>query len=413
MDSRFHRPYGSHPTLISLTRCLSVAGLIILGVAMSLPILAAPRLQTFHIEAGDATLTLTEFSRQSSLQLIFDYNVVRGRKTHAVSGELEASTALKQMLEDTGLQFDFVNEKTLAVTLSKHQSPGSAVVEAPSTPQRTQPAEAQSVALQGPGSAEVRAEPRTPVLEQITIVGTHLRGEEPVGEHVVHLDREDIDGSPTGTVQDLLRTLPQVFGGGPTEDTHYFGMDTATNSGIGTGINLRGLGARATLVLINGKRLAPSGTEGQFADIENIPLSAVERVDILSDGASALYGADAVGGVVNFVMRDNFNGAETFARAGSGTQNTLEEYRVAQNLGSHWDSGNGMLSLEFYKRGDLPASARRYTTSDLTSLGGSNFDINESNPGTLIARGQTYAIPLGQDGTHLTPSQLVSGTQNL
>src|SRR5437879_8362152 len=107
MDSRPHRPHGSSPTrMVAL-------GLIALGLLIGLPALATPKLQTFHIEAGDATLTLNEFSRQSSLQLLFDYNVVRGRKTRAVSGELEAQAALEQMLVDTGLVFDFVNDRTL------------------------------------------------------------------------------------------------------------------------------------------------------------------------------------------------------------------------------------------------------------------------------------------------------------
>ena len=70
----------------------------------------------------------------------------------------------------------------------------------------------------------------------------------------------------------------------------------------GAGLNLRGLGQRATLVLVNGRRLAPSGA-GSFVDVSLIPLSAVERVEILTDGASAIYGSDAVGGVVNFILR--------------------------------------------------------------------------------------------------------------
>jgi len=158
---------------------------------------------------------------------------------------------------------------------------------------------------------------------------------------------------------------------------------------------------------------APSGTEAAFADIENIPLAAVERVDILPDSASAMYGADAVGGVVNFVMRDNFTGGETLMRGGSGTQSTLTEYRVAQTLGTRWDSGNGVLSLEFYKRAALPANARRYATSNLTSLGGGNFDSFMSNPGNIVVGQQSYAIPAGQNGTGLTAADFVAGTQNL
>jgi len=271
---------------------LTLLGLLVLGLFCGPPARAAPRLQTFHIEAGDAALTLNEFSRQSSLQLLFDYNIVRGRQTRAVSGEYAATAALEQMLADTGLVFDFVNDRTLAVTLVNHDATaGSAPAEARSAGSRqAQSAETQSVAHEKVGANDLSVDPRTPDLEEVTITGTHVRGEQPIADHLISLGRDDINSSGAGTVPDFLRTLPQAFGGGPSEDTHFFSEETHTNSGQGAGINLRGLGARATLVLIDGKRLAPSGSEAEFADVENIPLSAVERIDILPDSASALYG---------------------------------------------------------------------------------------------------------------------------
>lgn len=379
-----------------------------------LPALAAPKLQTFHIEAGDAARTLNEFSRQSSLQLLFDFSVVRGRRTHAVSGDFPAPVALQKMLEDTGLAFDFVNDRTLSIApLDRDGGAGSAGSTPAPSDGRMHPGETQDVEHNRSGSATVPFDFEAAEPQEVVVTGTHVRGEQPIGEHVISVGRESIEESGAATVQDFLRTLPQTFGGGPTEDTHYFSAETQTNSGLGAGINLRGLGARATLVLINGKRLAPSGSEAAFADIENIPLSAVERIDILPDSASAMYGADAVGGVVNFVMRDNFTGAETLARAGSGTQNTQREYQLAQTLGSHWDSGNAMLSVEYYRRDALPAAARRYATSNLVPLGGSNFDTFLSNPGNIVIGNRYYAIPRGQNGTALTAGELVPGTQNL
>jgi len=390
-------------------------GFLVFVLLVCPPVPAAPKLQTFHIEAGDATRTLNEFSRQSSLQLLFDYNLVKGRKTRAVSGEYAAIAALQKMLEDTGLVFDYVNERTLSVTpLSRDSQPGSAVAVVPADRnERTRAVETQSVRRDESGSGALSVDPKSVPPQEIVITGTHVRGEQPVGDHLIAFGRDSIETSGAATVQDFLRTLPQSFGGGPTEDTHYFSAETQTNSGLGSGINLRGLGARATLVLINGKRLAPSGSEAAFADIENIPLAAVERIDILPDSASALYGADAVGGVVNFVMRDNFSGAESLARGGSGTQNSQRESQLAQTLGSRWDSGNAMLSVEYYRRDALPAAARRYATSNLVPLGGSNFDTFLSNPGNIIVGNQSYAIPRGQDGTGLTASALTPGTQNL
>ena len=84
---------------------------------------------------------------------------------------------------------------------------------------------------------------------------------------------------------------------------------------MGTAINLRGLGADSTLSLVNGRRLAGSGSYGELGDVSALPSAAVERVDVLLDGASALYGSDAVAGVVNLIMRRRFDGAETRFRA--------------------------------------------------------------------------------------------------
>jgi iron complex outermembrane receptor protein len=412
MDSCPPGSRGPSRNQACLFTCLALTALLL--IVVSVPVRATPKLQTFHIDAGDAVRTLNEFSRQSSLQLLFDYNVVTGRRTHAVSGDLPAIVALQKMLEDTGLSFEYVNDRTLSIAAVNHDTgAGSAVAAAPAPDNgRTRAAVAQGVGRNESGSAVVRNDWRTAEPQEIVVTGTHLRGEQPVGDHVISADRDSIQTSGAPTAQDFLRTLPQTFGGGPSEDTHYFSSETQTNSGLGSGINLRGLGARATLVLVNGKRLAPSGSEAAFADIENIPLSAVERIDILPDSASAMYGADAVGGVVNFVMRDNFSGAESLARGGSGTRNTQREYQLAQTLGSHWDSGTGMLSVEYYRRDTLPTAARRYATSNLVPLGGSNFNTFLSNPGNIVIGNQTYAIPRGQNGTALTANELTPGTLN-
>ena len=380
---------------------------LLLALLLSLPARAAsPAALEFHIRSGDVTLTLNEFSRQANLQLLFDFGIVRGRTTRAVDGYFEPRDALRRMLLSTGLELYFVNERTLAVT--PVQATGSATPPPANRP-RAQ-SNTQSVsrgqrnanpALLGPAD-----------IDTVRVTGTNLRGESPVGAHVIKLDRQTIDDSGAGTVGDFLRTLPQVFGGGPTQDTRQIGTEAQSNSGFGTGVNLRGLGARATLVLINGRRIAPGGTEGAFVDIDNIPLSAVERIDVLPDGVSALYGADAVGGVVNFVMRENFTGSETMLSAGQGTQDTLHNYLVSQTLGHKWDDASGVVSVEFYRRDALPASDRRYAVSNLTPFGGGDFDSFLTSPGNLLVGGVPYAIPDGQDGTHLSANSLIPGTLN-
>jgi iron complex outermembrane recepter protein len=381
------------------TRLPAIAALLLAALLAGLrPALAAEMVE-FHVPAGDAARTLNEFSRQANLQLLFDYTIVQGRATQALEGRYEPRDALRRMLGDSGLTFTLVNEHTLAVTPLR-----SASSSPPHARHRPQHSNSQTVTPAVPGAGGV--------LEMVRVTGTNLRGEAPVGVNVRQFDRQTIDESAAPTISDFLSTLPQVFGGGPTQDTHL-GTEAQTNSGLGTGVNLRGLGAGATLVLMNGRRIAPSGTAGVFVDVDNIPLAALERVDMLADSASALYGADAVGGVINLIMRDNFTGAETLASSGIGTHGTLRSYLVSQTIGHKWDDATAMLAVEFYRRDALPADQRAYTLSNLTSLGGSDFDVNFTNPGNILVGRTRYAIPKGQDGTQLRASSFAAGTENL
>jgi iron complex outermembrane recepter protein len=385
------------PQLITLCRTAQ-RGCALLFVCLALHTAAAnaagPR-RHFDLEAGDASLMLNEFSRQSDLQVLFDFNLLRGMKTHAVSGDLDASTALTSMLAGTNLVFDFVNDHTLTVTPGKasffsrlwHRSSLQTVSE--------------------------RALGHDDGLEQVLISGSAASGTQPLlGAQTIQYNRAEIDRSGLATPEDFLRTMPQVFGGGPTQDT-VLGREAASNSAHGSGINLRGLDAGATLVLIDGKRIAPSGAAGAFDDISNIPLSIIDHIDILPDGASSRYGADAVSGVVNFVTRGSFTGAQTQARGGGVTNGSMGERLFSQLLGNSRDSGNELLAFEYFQRDPLRAGDRSQYTSDLTAFGGTNFDTLYGSPGTIIAGNRSWAIPKGQNGMSLAAADLTSGTSNL
>lgn len=338
---------------------------------------------------------LNEFSRQSDLQVLFDFNIVRGMNTHAVSGDFDASTALTAMLKDTNLVFDFVNDRTLTVTPRKGSFFNGLW---------------HRLSLK---TGSKRATGDDDGLEQVLISGSAESGTQPLlGAQTIQYNRTEIDRSGLATPEDFLRTMPQVFGGGPTQDT-VLGREANTNSAHGAGVNLRGLDAGATLVLIDGKRIAPSGTAGAFDDISNIPLSIIDHIDILSDGASAKYGADAVSGVVNFVTRSGFTGAQTQARGGGVTNGSMGERQFSQLLGNARESGNEFLSFEYFQRDPLQARDRPQYSSDLTSFGGTNFDTMYGNPGTIVDGSRSWAIPKGKNGTSLTAADLTPGTSNL
>jgi len=167
------------------------------------------------------------------------------------------------------------------------------------------------------------------------------------------------------------------------------------------------------LILIDGVRMAPSGTAGAFQDISNIPLSAVDHIDILPDSTAARYGADAVGGVVNFVMIGNFAGAQTQARTGRVTQGSLGENQFSQLFGTNWDTGEATFSFEYYKRDPLKAHDRWQQTSNLTPYGGSNFDQPYGSPGSITDGLHFWPLPKGQNGTNLSASSLVPGAPNV
>jgi iron complex outermembrane receptor protein len=346
----------------------------------------------FQLEAGDASLMLNEFSRQSDLQVLFDFNILRGMKTRAVSGDLDPSTALKSMLKGTNLIFDFVNDRTLAVTPKRASFFSRLWHRLKSRPKHASDDDD---------------------LEQVLISGSAESGTHPLlGAQTLQFGRAEIERSGFATTQDFLRTLPQVFGGGPTQDT-VLGREAGTNSARGSGVNLRGLDAGATLVLIDGKRIAPSGTAGAFEDISNIPLSIIDHVDLLPDGASAKYGADAVGGVVNFVTRGNFSGIQSQARGGGVTDGSMGERQLSQLFGNTRDSGSDLLSFEYFQRDALRAQDRAQYTSDLTPFGGSNFNWMYGSPGTITNATQTHfwPIPKGQNG--IPPINLAQGQANL
>jgi len=313
------------------------------------------KVQHFDVPGGDAREQLNVFGQQANIQLLYNYNTVAGMIVYPVKGDLTAADALKALTKGLPLRWTEVNDRTLAITLTSRP---------PS--HWWQRAFAQGASKKDLTPSEI---------DQVLVSGhVSLNQTQPPGAALIRLDRADIEAAGLPTTQDFLHTLPQVFGGGPAEDTQ-FGREALTNSSKGSGINLRGLDAGATLVLWDGRRLAPSGTSGVFTDISNLPLSAIDHIDILPAGAGLEYGADGIGGVVNFVTRSNFTGLETQATGGGVTSGSLREGEFSQLWGQQWDGGHAVAGFEFYHRDALRARDRRQETSDLRAFGGSNFDV--------------------------------------
>jgi outer membrane receptor protein involved in Fe transport len=359
----------------------------------------AADLMRFDIPAGPATETLVAYTTLTGFQALYGYDAVRDIRTNAVHGELDPVTALEQMTQGTRLRYEFMDSDTVTLTVTPSQRARTQSAAPSATPDVLPPAIDRRSLYSEIETVTVRSKLDRPTLEQM-------------GSPLLVLSKTDIDAIGFTTVQDVIRTLPQIFGGGPSEDTRQIGFEARTNAALGVGINLRGLGAGSTLVLINGRRMAGGGTEGIFTDIASIPLSVVERIEILPDSSSTIYGADAVGGVVNFVLLDTMHGAQTEASYGAATHGQLNDNHVSQLVGIHSRWLDGLLGFDFYARDHLPTADRAQAHSDLRDFGGDNFDVVQSNPATIIVGNRQWGVPRGQDGTHLTPSNLLPDQPN-
>lgn len=251
----------------------------------------------------------------------------------------------------------------------------------------------------------------------IVVTGTHIRGAVAAGAKVDVYTSEDLDRSGYATVQDFIQTLPQNFQGGGVSEAPDNGALATSNQFGGAAVNLRGLGGDSTLTLINGRRTPQSGLEGNFTDISLIPQSAIERLEILSDGASALYGSDAIGGVVNIILKKDYNGAESRVRYGRTTTGGLDEYRLAQTLGAAWNGGTILINYEYYYRDWLTYGEKNFTsTSDHRPRGGTDLRSTSSSPGNLLdplTFLPAIALPANQNGRALNTDQLIRGQVNL
>jgi iron complex outermembrane receptor protein len=243
----------------------------------------------------------------------------------------------------------------------------------------------------------------------IVVTGTSIRGIAAPASQSVQINRDDLIKSGAATSTDIARTLPQVVNIGADESRRGGAQDAAANRTRTSGINLRGLSSEATLLLLNGRRLAPNGTIKALADPSMIPAIALERMEIVPDGASAIYGADAVAGVVNMITRRPFNGAEVQLRYGGA--DGLDQMQGSALLGRKWDSGGFIAAYDYYYRTNLLAADRDFTSSDLRSIGGTDMRSTQAAPGNILLGQTRYPLP-GGNGQGLNGSQLTAGTPN-
>ena len=336
------------------TAAIALMTAFVLEPAMAAPDTPAPAI-AFEIEAMPLGEALRKFSTQSGRPVLFSEGDVAGHMARPVHGDHAPEAALSLLLEAS--PFIIVEGPGRALLVRREVTTIRPQVTAPSQDTRSDPEPERNAgrAIQTTDTED------TLWVDAVRVTGTSLRGIAPDSSPLQMYTRDDILSTGVTSTEQFVRTLPQNFGGGSTEFTPVGvpGDESSSyNNTFATGPNLRGLGSGATLTLLNGRRLAPTSRIGDFVDLSMIPLSALERIDVLSDGASSIYGGDAVAGVMNFVLRDDFDGAETSLRYGSVTSGDMDEYRFSQTLGTAWNSGNVLATYEYFDRDNLVLSDR-------------------------------------------------------
>lgn len=374
--------------------------MILALTALSLAAVAAvPRVVQFDIPEGPAKEGLRRFARQAHVGLDLDPRQVERSRTRPVKGTFTLEEGLAILLRDSDIHVKWESSRTRIVVTP-------AEVKTPDKDTST----IQSMLKEPAVTHEVT--PAEPVIGPIlTVTGSRIPGNKAAASELITIDRPEIIASGVSNLGDLLRRLPEVFGGGPSQWSRGTDAESQSNTGLGVGVDLRGLGARATLVLIDGVRPAPSGNAGAFVDTLNIPVTAIDHIEILLDGASAIYGADAVGGVINVFTVGSDAPIETQVKGSGVTQGSLRQGRVGQILSGPWFGGDGVLVAELYRQTALNSLDRPFLSSDQRPYGGTNLDLPNSNPGTIVAGGTTYAIPHGAG--MVTPLPLTPHTVNL
>ncbi len=175
---------------------------------------------------------------------------------------------------------------------------------------------------------------------------------------VTLVDKEDLEAAGVTSIGDILQNLPSQSNGINVQ---------FNNSGDGTTrVDLRGLGSDRTLVLLNGRRIVPGGTGvSASADLNAIPIAVIDRVEVLKDGASAIYGSDAIGGVVNIITRDNFEGATASAYSGVTQHGDAFNYEVNVTTGAKSKKSSLLFSATYNTRQKAMAGDRGFARSDL------------------------------------------------
>ena len=311
--------------------------LLALGTSLMMPLsVSAAEAQSFQIASQDAAGALLQLAEEANVQIIFSPETLRLVEAPAVSGELTVSEAIDRILSNTELEVVRQSD-TLYIVRERTDN--------------TDDSDAR--------------------VERIQVVGSNIRRADAAGTlPVTFLSEEDIRDSNAMSGDELLRSIPQVGDVAFNNERVIGGVNDAR--GDVSSINLRGIGTGYTLTTLNGRRLVlhPGTQTENFVPVATVnsntlPVRGLSRLEVLRDGAAAIYGSDAVAGVVNYVLKDDVDTSEISISHGGTDGTNFAQTTVNGLTGMRFNEGRTYVSLSgaYYNREGMMASERSYSAS--------------------------------------------------
>jgi outer membrane receptor protein involved in Fe transport len=295
----------------------------------------------YDIAAGALTQAINGISQQSGVQIVYDISLLSDKRARTLKGRLSLKQALEQALAGSGLIYEFANPSTVVIRKAPVVTPTSS-----------------GGAIKGAVAVEDAIE----TLDILTVTGTRIRGATTPSPKVTITDVQ-IKQEGFTDLGEVIRSIPQNFSGGQnpgvSAGSSAGGIANQNMTG-GSALNLRGLGPDATLTLLNGRRMSYEAFV-QAVDISAIPVEAVQQIEIIPDGASAIYGSDAVAGVANVILKRDFDGLSVGARYGAATEGGLDTREYTLTAGTRWSSGGVIATYKDSSIDPIYATDRDYT----------------------------------------------------
>ncbi|TAN05516.1 MAG: TonB-dependent receptor [Rhodanobacteraceae bacterium] len=353
---------------------------VALGLACALPaygLAQQPATREINIPAGSLVAALDALAHQTGAQFVYSTSQLSGLTTKGVHGSLDARAALDKLLAGTGYRAERDASGAMVIV----RQPVPATKPAPPPASRT------------PATGTTTTGAPTKTMQEIVVTGSRIprtvvEGPAPV----VRISAQDIKERGFINVPDLMASLNQNLGA--LQNNQYTDGFTPGAQAV----DLRGLGPGHTLVLVNGRRIAdyPQAYNGSsnFTDISNIPVALIDRVEILSGSASAVYGSDAIAGVTNFILKKKADGTTIDFRAGGAEHGGYASQQLDITTGFSKGKLDTIFGLELLNRNPLWAYQRSYTDSRLDS---------PADRTDIVASRNFYRSDI--DGNYLDPGQ--------